>query len=237
MDPPGDESWTSGPHLFDSVEVSVPVDESIADPRQLVSLTLRIHASAKAKGLWGTIADNDNTIQIDRRNPPLVDEHLKIRHPNPSEFDDTLASVTELLTDTNLEHEVTHEGVQRLVDELHELIRYEDISQPSSLAETLERKTGDCTEFADVFDAVATRLGWNSRIRTGLAYHPPSQSFLPHSWNEVAIDGRWISVDASWGQFPADATHVPFPRANTLALLAHASSTRFEVVDQRYRTN
>ena len=236
VDQPEDESWTNGPYLFDSLEVSVPVDQAIANPRRLVSLTLQVHGSGEVRGLWGTITDSDDTIQIDRRNPPVVDTQ-QFRHPNLGEPDHALASVAKLVTDANLEHEVSYEVVRRLVDELHKRIRYEDIAHPSSIAETLERKTGDCTEFADVFDAVATHLGWHSRIRTGLAYDRPSQSFRPHSWNEIDIDGRWISADASWGQFPADATHVPFPRANTLALLAQASSTRFEVVDQSYPKN
>ena len=231
-----DESWNDGPFIFDSTEVSVPVDQSIDDPRRLESLTLQIHGSREAKGLWGAILDSNDTIRIDRRNPPIV-AIQQLRHSNLSESDNAFALVAKFLTDSNLGREVTYEAVQRLVDELDDRISYEDISEPSSLVETLERKTGDCTEFADVFDAVATHLGWNSRIRTGLAYHAPSQSFRPHSWNEIDIDGRWISADASWGQFPADATHVPFPRANTLALLAQASSTRFEVVDQRYQTN
>ena len=236
VDHPEDESWTDGPYLFDSLGISVPVDRSIIDPRRLASLTLQVHGSDEVETLWGTISSSDDTIHIDRRNPPIVDTQ-QVRRPDSNESDDALAFVADLIDGAKLEPEATNEGVQRLVDELHGRISYEDISQPSSLTETLERMSGDCTEFADVFDSVATRLGWHSRIRTGLAYHAPSQSFRPHSWNEIDINGRWISLDASWGQFPADATHVPFPRANTLALLAQASSTRFEVVDQTYLTH
>jgi transglutaminase-like putative cysteine protease len=34
-------------------------------------------------------------------------------------------------------------------------------------------------------------------------------AFYYHAWNEVWI-GQWAAVDATFGQFPADATHVKF---------------------------
>ncbi|MCY3858406.1 MAG: transglutaminase-like domain-containing protein [Gammaproteobacteria bacterium] len=227
------QPWADNEYVFDSGGVSVPVNEAIADHHRLVALTLRLDASDVSRNLWKPISDNDGFIRIDRRSPQPTDEHqIEAAHLHaelPAH-----GSVSSLIREVEIDSKATYTNVKRLVDSLYERIEYEDISHASSIEATLSRKTGDCTEFADLVDAVATKLGWDSRIRTGLAYHSPSQTFRPHSWNEIAIDGHWISADASWGQFPADASHVPFPRANVLALLAQASSTRFEVVDHQY---
>ena len=236
VDRPLTEPWHNQSFLLDSTTINVPVDQPIVDPHRLDLLTLRLRPNDEARGFWGTSVDGNDYLRIDRRNPPVVQEE-QIAGPKLQMSKQPTDAVTDFIADSNLNPNLSFDTVRRLVDELYTHIAYEDVSHPSSITETLRRKTGDCTEFADVFNAIAARLGWNSRIRSGLAYHPPSQSFRPHSWNEVAIEGRWITVDASWRQVPADATHVPFPRANTLALLAQASSTRFEVVDRRYLTD
>lgn len=233
MEEPLDQAWAADTYVFDSREISIPVDKDIAEHHRLVALTLRLHGSVASKSFWGSISDGVKLIKIDRRIPQVVDAS-SVATEDLSVSALTESALSHLISDAELDRNATYSNVRRLVDALHQRIAYEDISHASTIEETLQRNSGDCTEFADVFDAVATHLGWHSRVKTGLAYHPPSQSFRPHSWNEVAIEGRWITADASWGQLPADASHVPFPRANTLALLAQASSMRFEIVDQQY---
>ena len=231
-----DRPWEDDEYVLDTEVISVPVDSDIPDHQRLVALTLQLQTNDATMHLWEPIVDNEGYIRMDVRTPQLIDAvengTAHSRTELPSE-----PTVSRLINEIGLDQSVTFGKVKRLIDTLYEQITYEDISHPSTIRDTLDRKTGDCTEFADVVDAVATRLGWNSRIRTGLAYHPPSQSFRTHSWNEIAIDGHWISADASWGQFPADASHVPFPRANILALLANSSNMRFDVVDRQYTSN
>ncbi|MCY4095692.1 MAG: transglutaminase domain-containing protein [Gammaproteobacteria bacterium] len=233
LDGPLDQPWRDDEYVFETGDISVPVNEVIADHHRLITLTLRLHAEEVTKKLWEPIADRDGYIKIDRRSlDPRNEHHSETTFPRVER--PTNSSVTQLIRELEIDRSATYGNVARLVHSLHEQIEYEDIPYSSPVDETLHRKTGDCTEFADIVEAVATVLGWDSRIKTGLAYHSPSQTFRPHAWNEIAIDEHWISADASWGQFPADASHVPFPRENTLALLAQASSMRFEVVDHQY---
>lgn len=230
------QQWQQSEYPIEDGEISVPVDRVIPQHQHLTGLTLRIHTSGATDDLQYSFVDTRDFIKIDRRNPPIAD--VQHRKQNDSRQRTSSGSgVAHLINEAALDRNVTYASLRRLVDVLHERIAYEDISIPTTVEETLERRSGDCTEYADALDAIAKQVGWRSRIKTGLAYHPPSQSFKPHSWNEVAVEGRWISADASWGQVPADASHVPFPRANTLALLAQASSMRFEVVDQRYKVD
>ncbi len=77
------------------------------------------------------------------------------------------------------------------------------ISIPSAL-DILEIKRGDCNEHATLFTALARAAGIPARIEVGLVYQ--KDGFYYHAWNAVYV-GQWVSLDATFGQFPADATH------------------------------
>ena len=79
-------------------------------------------------------------------------------------------------------------------------------SIPNTL-EVLERKSGDCNEFAVLFCSFARAAGIPTRIAMGLVY--VEDAFYYHAWCECYLGG-WVSVDPIFGQFPADATHLRF---------------------------
>ena len=79
-------------------------------------------------------------------------------------------------------------------------------SIPNTL-EVLERKSGDCNEFAVLFCSLARAAGIPTRIAMGLVY--VEDAFYYHAWDECWL-GDWVSVDPIFGQFPADATHLRF---------------------------
>jgi hypothetical protein len=78
------------------------------------------------------------------------------------------------------------------------------LSIPSA-AEILEQRVGDCNEHAVLFTALARAASIPTRIATGLAY--TSGQFYYHAWPEVFV-GRWLAVDPTLGQFPADPLHL-----------------------------
>ena len=39
--------------------------------------------------------------------------------------------------------------------------------------------------------------------------------FYYHAWNEVCINGEWISLDTTMNQLPADVTHIKFVQGET----------------------
>ncbi|MDP8225771.1 MAG: transglutaminase-like domain-containing protein [Candidatus Lernaella stagnicola] len=75
----------------------------------------------------------------------------------------------------------------------------------TSAKDVLLIRRGDCNEHASLFTALARALGLPSRIEVGLVYL--NGAFYYHAWNSVYV-GRWVSIDATFGQFPADATHL-----------------------------
>ena len=79
-------------------------------------------------------------------------------------------------------------------------------SVPSAL-QVLESRQGDCNEHTVLYVAMARALGLPARTAVGLVYL--NDSFFYHAWPEVWL-GEWVAVDPTFGQYPADASHIRF---------------------------
>ena len=80
------------------------------------------------------------------------------------------------------------------------------VGVPSALA-TLRSREGDCNEHTQLYVAVARAAGIPARVAAGLAF--VDGKFYYHAWPEVWLE-RWVAVDPTFGQFPADASHLRF---------------------------
>ncbi|HEX5876680.1 MAG TPA: transglutaminase domain-containing protein [Pyrinomonadaceae bacterium] len=84
-------------------------------------------------------------------------------------------------------------------------------------ATTLATREADCTEFSQLFIAMARSLGLPARMVEGIAYS--GSSFGGHAWVEVWI-GKWVELDPTWGTHFVDATHI---RSSSNALITSAA--------------
>lgn len=95
----------------------------------------------------------------------------------------------------------------RINEWVHDSIRKEvTIGIPSAL-HVYHTRRGDCNEHTQLFVAIARAAGIPARVATGLAY--VDGKFYYHAWPEVMLRG-WVAVDPTFGQFPADASHLRF---------------------------
>lgn len=79
-------------------------------------------------------------------------------------------------------------------------------SVPSAV-QVLESRQGDCNEHTVLFVALARALGLPARTAVGLVF--VNGAFFYHAWPEVWL-GEWTAVDPTFGQYPADASHIRF---------------------------
>lgn len=79
------------------------------------------------------------------------------------------------------------------------------LSIPSALT-ALELREGDCNEHTFLFAALSRSVGIPTRINNGLVYI--NGRFYYHSWPAVYLDGKWVDVDPTLNQYPADPTHI-----------------------------
>ena len=80
------------------------------------------------------------------------------------------------------------------------------VSIPNAL-EVLQIGKGDCNEHTVLFNALARAVGIPARTVVGLVHL--RGAFYYHAWSEVWL-GRWLSLDPTLDQFPADVTHIKF---------------------------
>ena len=78
------------------------------------------------------------------------------------------------------------------------------VSLPNAL-DVLSTKKGDCNEHAALFAALSRAAGIPTKVVMGTIYI--DGRFYYHAWNEVYLGG-WVAVDPTYGQMPADATHI-----------------------------
>ncbi|MDF1577917.1 MAG: transglutaminase-like domain-containing protein [Desulfurivibrionaceae bacterium] len=78
---------------------------------------------------------------------------------------------------------------------------------------TLRIRRGDCNEHAVLFAALARNVGIPTRIVAGVIFH--EGAFYYHAWNEVCLDGSWLSLDTTRNEIPADVSHIKFVEGET----------------------
>ncbi|MEN6544715.1 MAG: transglutaminase-like domain-containing protein [Armatimonadia bacterium] len=119
----------------------------------------------------------------------------------------------------------------------HKLNKVQSEPRPVSALEIVKMNSGDCTEHAILLAALAQAVGLPARVAAGLVYDGGAYHY--HAWNELYV-GRWVEMDATWGQETVDAGHLQLAHAAldsaALARLSLASARtmgnlNIEVID------
>ncbi len=107
-----------------------------------------------------------------------------------------------------------------------------------SALDVLESGKAECQGHAYLYAALARAAGVPTRVVNGIVYSAEFDGFLFHSWNESWIDGRWLPVDATFGQVGADAARLRLVNgelmSDLLPLLEWVGRIRVRDVEVRY---
>lgn len=95
---------------------------------------------------------------------------------------------------------------RRLNDWVYSRLAKDIVASVPSAVQVLEARKGDCNEHTVLYVALARALGLPARTVAGLVH--VQGRFYYHAWPEVWLGGRWVAVDPTLGQFPADASHL-----------------------------
>jgi len=144
------------------------------------------------------------------------------------------------------------EAVERLMQWVYENVeKLPSVGVPNGL-EVLRTRQGDCNEHTALFVSLARSSGIPARIAAGVVYSerlagldgstgtgvPGGGAFYYHAWPEVRLGGPtdWVPVDPTFGQFPADATHVKLVEGDLerqVEILGVMGRLGFRLVDAR----
>ncbi len=120
---------------------------------------------------------------------------LEVNHPK-------IVALAQKIRGSETDPRVVAERINRWVyDSLKKTIT---IGVPSALA-TLDARRGDCNEHTQLAVALSRAAGIPARVAAGLAY--VDGKFYYHAWPEIWLE-RWVAIDPTFGQFPADAAHL-----------------------------
>lgn len=120
-------------------------------------------------------------------------------------------------------------AVSRLVQFVYVHVKDTYVPSFSNSLEVLQSERGDCTEHSVLFVGLARALKIPARVAVGVGYWPAGEGFGWHAWAEVEVGGKWYTVDPTWNQVNADATHIkladgdPMQQARIVMLLGKLS--------------
>lgn len=137
----------------------------------------------------------------------------------PSEgIESTAAEISAKAREVSASLKTDQERVQALASWTAKWLE-DSIEDGGSALVALNKKTGNCQTHAKLYTALARAAGIPTRFVSGLVSQDGA-SFLYHSWAESLLEGRWVAVDPTFNQVPADPTHLAFFEGNRLADLA-----------------
>jgi transglutaminase-like putative cysteine protease len=102
---------------------------------------------------------------------------------------------------------------------------------------SLKSRHGNCQTHARLYTALARAAGIPTRFVSGLVALE-GKGFLYHSWTESLLAGRWVAVDPTYNQLPADPTHLKFFEGHTsddlAPIIAIIGRIRIKVLEAKY---
>jgi transglutaminase-like putative cysteine protease len=192
----------------------------ISDPRDIRLIRMRVDgtdlSSADLTGVGQRV--NENVVEIvDARGlAPVADDPALARYVAPEPFiesdDPDIRIAAQDAVRGVIGAGARAEALTRYVSST--LQKKPTVSLPSA-REVLRTRIGDCNEHTVLFVAMARSIGLPARIAVGLTF--VRGAFYYHAWPEVYISeganhGRWLPVDPTFNQFPADLTHFRLAR-------------------------
>jgi transglutaminase-like putative cysteine protease len=97
-------------------------------------------------------------------------------------------------------------AAEKLVHGVYRLVKKNPTASLPSALDVLRTKEGDCNEHSILFTALARAVGLPTKIYVGLV-NLDGSSYFYHAWCAVWL-GKWVPVDPTFDQFPADVGHL-----------------------------
>jgi hypothetical protein len=210
------QGWSTQTALDLVASAAVPVARPIDDPRNRASLRLRLSGIAVEKVPSDAEQVRNGSVLTITRRAVTPAESYALPYQGTEHADD-LAATAFLQSDHPRLQALAHEIIGNGSDARGAAVRLNDwvythlrkvptVSIPNAL-QVLDMGEGDCNEHAVLLAALARAGGIPARLVAGVVYL--EGAFFYHAWCEVWF-GRWVSIDPTFRQFPADATHIKF---------------------------
>ena len=215
----------------------VPIDQALRDHTRISRLDLAVVSDLPVGDLWQDARHKDGEWILTLNANPLSQRTFGDSSGSSLGYPVEDARIAQLTASAIGDLEDAGAQLEALVSYVHNYLSYQPGSETQSVLSLLDNPVGDCTEFAELLTTLARNTGLPARTVFGLAYADRQEpAFVFHAWNEVNVNGQWQTVDPTWNQVRVDATHIPLPVSETLALklLTGSINIAFELRDIAY---
>ena len=100
----------------------------------------------------------------------------------------------------------------------------------------MKSRTGNCQSHARLYTSLARAAGIPTRFVSGVVYQ--GGGLLYHRWAESYLDKRWIAIDPTFGELPANLSHIKLVEGDSLdemgTLAGMIGRVQAKVVEKRY---
>ncbi len=135
--------------------------------------------------------------------PESTEKYLQPSYIIPSDIPKIRQKAEEIVATA----ETPPQQIQLLIEWIKKNIKQEPVDVFTAL-EVFENQKAECQGHALLFTTFARALGIPTRVVNGIVYSRAYEGFLYHTWCESLLYGRWVAVDPTFRQVPADATHI-----------------------------
>ena len=225
----------------------VRVDPPLRDPAKLTGLTVEINGwndalpllqeggQAVAKSGEGRITVRTGTA-VPSTSAPFAgttkDSYLQAAEKIESAAPEIVAKAKELANGKKDARDIAHALAAWTADWLKDTV-----DDGGSALVSLKERTGNCQTHTRLYTALARAAGIPTRFVSGLVYQT-GKGFLYHSWAESFLGERWVAVDPTYNQLPADPTHLKFFEGHTqedmAPIIAIIGRIRITVLEEKY---
>ena len=206
----------------------IPITSEITTPRSLNSLQVRISGMPETFKLINTSMQQCHRtnstwvcqIQTDAKATTGMQNQLAAptrRDIQPSiTINSTAPQIKNLARDITAKATNPNEQVQAILVWLNDNIEKQVVDSFNAL-DVLAQRKAECQGHSLLFAALARSLGIPTRLLNGVVYSEEFEAFVYHTWVESFINQRWQTIDPTFGQRHADATHIAFIEGEELA--------------------
>ncbi|MBC7740859.1 MAG: transglutaminase domain-containing protein [Bdellovibrionaceae bacterium] len=181
------------------------IDSQSNDKNAVDSLKFNYQLTSQPSTGKDQLSDSLITKITDQKNNPFLQETANVQISNPQ----VQAMIAELKRNKSLNRLQMARLVGKLVTETI-TYDYDSVNGGTvhalTTAEVLERKTGVCQHFANLFTALARGVGIPTRLVTG--YYLSAAGAGGHAWNEIEVRKNvWMPVEPQHADLNLNPTH------------------------------
>jgi len=213
------------------------LDGPFPSPEFLNTRRYRLETVDQKRRLTLVVDDLEGLVKPDpARLPAEVLRYLKAEPNIESDDAGLVALAKQAARDAKTPAEVLRAVALFVGDHVEDTLR----SDVESARMVAQLRKGDCTEHSILATALFRALGYPARQVGGVGHvvlrgdKEALEGLGYHAWTQVWA-GRWVDVDATWRQAPADVTHLLMGAADDMEWLESLGTLKITVLQKELK--